>query len=67
MCKAILIGASPDTIHQAIELPTTGREILEGNEQVTNYALIHLFHRENHPFVKLSPAHNKCLRKGDWG
>ena len=66
MCKAILIGASPDTIHQALELPTTGREILEGNEQETNYALTRLFHRENHPYVKLSPAHNKCLRKGDW-
>ena len=32
MKKAILIGASPNTIHQAFELPTTGREILEGNE-----------------------------------
>ena len=66
MNKAILIGASPDTIHQATELPTTGREILEGNEQDPNYALTRLFHRENHPFVKLSPAHNKCVRKGDW-
>ena len=67
MCKAILIGASPDTIHQANELPTTGREILKGNEQDTNHALTRLFHRENHPYVKLSPAHNKCVRKGDWG
>ena len=67
MCQAILIGASPDTIHQANELPTTGREILEGNEQDTNLALTRLFHRENHPYVKLSPAHNKCIRKGDWG
>ena len=32
MCQAILIGASLDTINQANELPTTGREILEGNE-----------------------------------